>query len=49
MSLLSVTHVIKIREGFVLNDIHFRMNKYEKVVIAGETGSGKSTLLRLIA
>ncbi|MBS1627256.1 MAG: ABC transporter ATP-binding protein [Bacteroidetes bacterium] len=32
-----------------LHNINFYQNKFEKIVIAGETGSGKTTLLQIIA
>lgn len=35
--------------GSVLEQVSFRQDEFEKVVIAGETGSGKSTLLKSIA
>jgi iron(III) transport system ATP-binding protein len=34
---------------FVLKDIHFTQQQFQKIVIAGETGSGKSTLLKILA
>src|SRR6185369_5561444 len=36
-------------KNFVLRDINFSQNQFQKIVIAGETGSGKSTLLKIIA
>jgi len=35
--------------GAILADISFQQERFEKIVIAGETGSGKSTLLRIVA
>ena len=32
-----------------LHNVNFHQNKFEKIVIAGETGSGKTTLLQTIA
>jgi iron(III) transport system ATP-binding protein len=50
MDLLQVKHVTKKGEGdFVLSDINFSLNRFKKLVIAGETGSGKSTLLKIVA
>jgi iron(III) transport system ATP-binding protein len=34
---------------WVLKDIRFTQQQFQKIVIAGETGSGKSTLLKIIA
>lgn len=36
-------------EGFVVHNINFTQQPFEKIVVAGETGSGKSTLLKIIA
>jgi len=36
-------------KNYILKDIHFSQNQFQKIVIAGETGSGKSTLLKIIA
>ena len=36
-------------KNYVLKNIHFSQNQFQKIVIAGETGSGKSTLLKIIA
>jgi ABC-type sugar transport system ATPase subunit len=50
MSLLSVRGISKqTGNDFVLKDISFNQQKFEKISIAGETGSGKSTLLKIIA
>jgi ABC-type sugar transport system ATPase subunit len=50
MDLLQVKHVTRKGEGdFVLSDINFSLNRFKKLVIAGETGSGKSTLLKIVA
>jgi iron(III) transport system ATP-binding protein len=50
MSLLSVRNIAK-RTGnnFVLRDISFTQQEFQKIAIAGETGAGKSTLLKIIA
>jgi ABC-type sugar transport system ATPase subunit len=49
-SLLSVSGVTFGDErNYVLRDINFSQNQFQKIVIAGETGSGKSTLLKIIA
>jgi ABC-type polysaccharide/polyol phosphate transport system ATPase subunit len=34
---------------FALKDIHFEINRGDKVAVIGDNGAGKSTLLRLIA
>jgi ABC-type sulfate/molybdate transport systems ATPase subunit len=50
MSLLTVKGINKLREErFVLKDINFIQQPFQKIAIAGETGSGKSTLLKIIA
>ena len=50
MELLSVSRVGKSGEaGYVLQEISFTLNEFQKIAIAGETGSGKSTLLKIIA
>ncbi|MCW3110741.1 MAG: transporter ATP-binding protein [Segetibacter sp.] len=50
MNLLTVSGISKQSErGFVLKDISFTLQRFQKVAIAGETGSGKSTLLKIIA
>jgi ABC-type sugar transport system ATPase subunit len=50
MALLTVSGVSKKHEGnFVLRDIGFSQERFQKIAIAGETGSGKSTLLKIIA
>ena len=50
MTLLKVTNINKSgADGFVLQDINFSQNEFQKIAIAGETGSGKSTLLKIIA
>ena len=47
---LRISNVSKANdEGFVLNDISFSMNRFQRIAVAGETGSGKSTLLKIIA
>jgi ABC-type Fe3+/spermidine/putrescine transport system ATPase subunit len=49
-SLLSVSEVtFGDEKNYVLRDINFSQNQFQKIVIAGETGSGKSTLLKIIA
>src|SRR5690606_26127856 len=37
------------RDGAVLNDVTFAVNKAEVVAIVGPSGAGKSTLVRMIA
>jgi len=50
MELLSVSRVGKsVEAGYVLQEISFTLNEFQKIAIAGETGSGKSTLLKIIA
>ncbi len=50
MSLLIVKGINKLREEhFVLKNINFVQEPFQKIAIAGETGSGKSTLLKIIA
>ncbi len=50
MELLRVRGVNKQREDrFVLQNINFSQQKFQRIAIAGETGSGKSTLLKIIA
>jgi ABC-type Fe3+/spermidine/putrescine transport system ATPase subunit len=49
-SLLSLSGVtFGDEKNYVLRDINFSQNKFQKIVIAGETGSGKSTLMKIIA
>jgi ABC-type sugar transport system ATPase subunit len=50
MNFLNISAISK-KEGdeFVLNDITFTQQRFQKIAIAGETGSGKSTLLKIIA
>jgi len=50
LSLLSVSKITKQQENnFLLRDITFTQQQFEKIAIAGETGSGKTTLLKIIA
>lgn len=50
MSLLEVREVsVNAGESRVLNQVSFRQESGEHLVVAGETGSGKSTLLKVIA
>jgi ABC-type Fe3+/spermidine/putrescine transport system ATPase subunit len=50
MSFLSVQAVSKqLGESFVVKDVSFTLQQFQKIAIAGETGSGKSTLLKIIA
>lgn len=50
MSLLSVSEISKqLQETFILRNVSFTLQEFQKVAIAGETGSGKSTLLKIIA
>jgi ABC-type sulfate/molybdate transport systems ATPase subunit len=48
--MLTVIDICKKLEGrFVVKDIRFSQQSFQKIAIAGETGSGKSTLLKIIA
>jgi ABC-type sulfate/molybdate transport systems ATPase subunit len=50
MDMLTVIDICKKREDrFVVKDIRFSQQSFQKIAIAGETGSGKSTLLKIIA
>ncbi|HEX7903531.1 MAG TPA: ABC transporter ATP-binding protein [Chitinophagaceae bacterium] len=50
MALLTVSGVSRQENGsFVVKDIHFVQQRFQKIAIAGETGSGKTTLLKMIA
>jgi ABC-type sugar transport system ATPase subunit len=50
MSLLQVAGISKKKDNdFLLKDISFKQERFQKIAIAGETGSGKSTLLKIIA
>ncbi len=50
MHLLTVSGIFKKGEqDFVLQEINFTQQVFQKIAIAGETGSGKSTLLKIIA
>ena len=50
MNLVTVSRISK-KEGndFVVKDISFHQQRFQRIAIAGETGSGKSTLLQIIA
>jgi len=49
MNLLRVYRITKQQENnFVLRDISFIQQQFQKIAIAGETGSGKTTLLKII-
>ena len=49
MSLLQVSGISKQQQGaFILKDISFTQQKFQKIAIAGETGSGKSTLMKIV-
>lgn len=50
MNLLEVNGISR-REGenFILRNISFSQEKFEKIAIAGATGSGKTSLLKIIA
>ena len=50
MALLKVSGISKIEGNkFVVKDIYFTQEPFEKIAIAGETGSGKTSLLKMIA
>jgi len=50
MNFLEVSGVTKQDgNGYVLNNITFTQQQFQKVAVIGETGSGKSTLLKIIA
>jgi ABC-type sugar transport system ATPase subunit len=50
MAFLEVTGLSKKERGrFIVNDIYFVQQPFQKMAIAGETGSGKTTLLKMIA
>ena len=50
MELLRISGINKQREDrFVLKNINFSQQRFQRIAIAGETGSGKSTLLKIIA
>lgn len=50
MDLLQVSGISKHQQAaYVLRDITFTQQQFQKIAIAGETGSGKSTLLKIIA
>ncbi len=49
MNFLRVYRITKQQENnFVLRDISFIQQQFQKIAIAGETGSGKTTLLKII-
>src|SRR5205807_866641 len=50
MSFLHVSGVCRQEQGtYLLKDISFIQQEYQKLAIAGATGSGKTTLLKVIA
>jgi ABC-type sugar transport system ATPase subunit len=50
MALLTVSGLSKSEKGkFIVKDINFTQQSFQKIAIAGETGSGKTTLLKMIA
>lgn len=50
MRLLQVTGIGKKNgDDWILNDIDFTLEKFQKLAIIGESGAGKSTLLKIIA
>jgi ABC-type sulfate/molybdate transport systems ATPase subunit len=50
MNFLTVNGISKqTGRDFLLEDIYFNQERFQKIGIAGETGSGKSTLLKIMA
>lgn len=50
MQLLQVNGIGKKQAGnWIVRNISFNQQRFQKIVVAGETGSGKSTLLKMIA
>lgn len=50
MALLSVNGIEKKERGeYLVRNISFTQEQFQKIAIAGETGSGKTTLLKIIA
>jgi ABC-type sugar transport system ATPase subunit len=50
MALLVVAGIGKMEnDRWIVKNIHFTQQPFQKIAIAGETGSGKTTLLKLIA
>ena len=48
MDFLEVSHISKQQHGaYILKDVSFTQQQFQKLVIAGETGSGKSTLMKI--
>ncbi|RFS21959.1 ABC transporter ATP-binding protein [Chitinophaga silvatica] len=48
MNFLEVDHISKEQHGgYILKDVSFTQQQFQKLVIAGETGSGKSTLMKI--
>ncbi len=49
MILLRISKIGKqIENDWIVKDVSFTQERYQKIVVAGETGSGKSTLLKMI-
>lgn len=50
MALLSVNGISRLEKGeYVVKDVSFEQQAFQKIAIAGETGSGKTSLLKMIA
>lgn len=50
MSFLEVSGISRQQDNlFIVKDVSFKQNPFQKIAVAGETGSGKSTLLKMIA
>jgi len=48
MNFLEVSNISKQQHGaYILKDVSFTQQQFQKIVIAGETGSGKSTLMKI--
>jgi iron(III) transport system ATP-binding protein len=50
MELLQVSGIGRQEEGaFLLHNVSFTQQPFQKIAVAGATGSGKTTLLKIIA
>ena len=50
MALLEVENITKrTAENFILDNISFKQEAFQKIAIAGESGAGKTTLLKIIS
>jgi ABC-type sugar transport system ATPase subunit len=49
MNFLEVSNISKQQHGaYILKDVSFTQQQFQKIVIAGETGSGKSSLMKIV-